>query len=219
MSVMTTCSVNSLARLQSKGEVDGMIVGPEISGSWNYGSVNGSNSQRWQEYTGCTTCQSGFSSKRVKTRLLNGQDGDHTMTSSNTSNIKELDGSFVVPTQPINSMRHDIPDKKFMAHLPLLQKQTSQHDIRMLRMDACYLELKVPSRSRRDGSCDFLDRYRYHYRDAIARPLLSSEVVEILLHKMLIFFVMPKVPDVDTSASSIAFQIKNTCNGQRSSEK
>ncbi|GJT09302.1 hypothetical protein Tco_0856344 [Tanacetum coccineum] len=67
------------------------------------------------------------------------QDGDHTMTSSNTSNIKELDA-----------------DKKFMAHLPLLQKQTSQHDIRMLRMDACYLELKIPSRSRRDGSYDFL---------------------------------------------------------------
>ncbi|GJT83433.1 hypothetical protein Tco_1057775 [Tanacetum coccineum] len=96
----------------------------------------------------------------IKTRLLIGQDGDHTMTSSNTSNIKELDG--------------------------------------MLRMDACYLELKVPSRSRRDGSCDFLNHYGYHYGDAIARPLLPSEV-----------------PDVDTSASSIAFQIKDTCNGQR----
>ncbi|GKC09596.1 hypothetical protein Tco_1001206, partial [Tanacetum coccineum] len=46
----------------------------------------------------------------------------------------------------------------------------------MLHMDACYLELKVPSRSRRDGSCDFLDRYGHHYGDAIARPLLPSEV-------------------------------------------
>ncbi|GKE79452.1 hypothetical protein Tco_1545572, partial [Tanacetum coccineum] len=77
------------------------------------------------------------------------QDGDHTMTSFNTSNIKELDGSFAVPTQPINSLRHDMC---------------------MLHMDACYLELKVPSRSRRDGSCDFLD----HYGDAIARPLFPS---------------------------------------------
>ncbi|GJZ51139.1 hypothetical protein Tco_0605654 [Tanacetum coccineum] len=65
-----------------------------------------------------------------------GQDGDHIMTSSNTSNIKELDGSFAVPTQPINSLCHDIPDKKLMAHLPLLHKQSSQHDIRMLCMDA-----------------------------------------------------------------------------------
>ncbi|GJU99984.1 hypothetical protein Tco_1329255 [Tanacetum coccineum] len=31
------------------------------------------------------------------------QDGDPTMTSSNTSNRQELDGSFAVPTQPINS--------------------------------------------------------------------------------------------------------------------
>ncbi|GKE59884.1 hypothetical protein Tco_1510251 [Tanacetum coccineum] len=31
------------------------------------------------------------------------QDGDPTMTSSNTSNRQELNGSFVVPTQPINS--------------------------------------------------------------------------------------------------------------------
>ncbi|GJU22406.1 nodal modulator 1 [Tanacetum coccineum] len=88
-------------------------------------------------------------------RTLFCQDGDHTMSSFNTSNIKELDGSFAVPTQPINSLRHDM---------------------RMLRMDACYLELKVPSRSRRDGSCDFLDRYEHHYGDAIARPLLPSEV-------------------------------------------
>ncbi|GKD20253.1 hypothetical protein Tco_1221956 [Tanacetum coccineum] len=28
-------------------EVDGKIVGPEISGSWNHGSANGSNSQTW----------------------------------------------------------------------------------------------------------------------------------------------------------------------------
>ncbi|GKE55241.1 hypothetical protein Tco_1494426, partial [Tanacetum coccineum] len=27
-------------------QVDGKIVGPEISGSWNHGSINGSNSQR-----------------------------------------------------------------------------------------------------------------------------------------------------------------------------
>ncbi|GKC20433.1 nodal modulator 1, partial [Tanacetum coccineum] len=43
-------------------------------------------------------------------RTLFCQDGDHTMTSFNTSNIKELDGSFAVPTQPINSLRHDMRD-------------------------------------------------------------------------------------------------------------
>ncbi|GJY59926.1 DNA-directed RNA polymerase V subunit 1 [Tanacetum coccineum] len=41
---------------------------------------------------------------------------------------------------------------------------------------ACYLELKVPSRSRRDGCWDFLDRYGYHYGDGISRPLLPSEL-------------------------------------------
>ncbi|GKB40644.1 hypothetical protein Tco_0885586 [Tanacetum coccineum] len=56
------------------------------------------------------TVEIGGENRRVAQR----QDGDHTMTSFNTSNIKELDG--------------------------------------MLRMDACYLELKVPSRSRRDGA-------------------------------------------------------------------
>ncbi|GJV32140.1 hypothetical protein Tco_1392540 [Tanacetum coccineum] len=66
--------------------------------------------------------------------------------------------------------KYSIADKKLMAHLPLLHKQSSQHDIHMLRMDACYLELKIPSRSRRDGSYDFLD----HYGDAIARPLFPS---------------------------------------------
>ncbi|GJS37093.1 hypothetical protein Tco_0535475 [Tanacetum coccineum] len=132
------------------------------------------------------------------------------MTPSNTSNIKELDGSFAFPTQPINCLRHDIhmyllyyqSHKNFIfcihctprissdqdgdhlmtllnsrqevyGHLPLLQKQTSKHDIRMLRMDACYLELNVPSRSRRDGPYDFLD----HYGDAIARPLFPSEAI------------------------------------------
>ncbi|GKD45798.1 DNA-directed RNA polymerase V subunit 1, partial [Tanacetum coccineum] len=45
---------------------------------------------------------------------------------------------------------------------------------------ACYLELKVPSRSRRDDCWDFLDRYGYHYGDGIARPLLPSEVLIIL---------------------------------------
>ncbi|PWA83620.1 nuclear RNA polymerase D1B [Artemisia annua] len=45
---------------------------------------------------------------------------------------------------------------------------------------ACYLELKVPSRSRREAIWDFLDRYGYHYGDGIARPLLPSEVLIIL---------------------------------------
>ncbi|GJR73651.1 hypothetical protein Tco_0086016 [Tanacetum coccineum] len=35
---------------------------------------------------------------------------------------------------------------------------------------ACYLEVKVPSRSRRDGWWDFRDRYGYHYDDGIASP-------------------------------------------------
>ncbi|GKB75454.1 ATP-dependent DNA helicase PIF1-like protein [Tanacetum coccineum] len=40
---------------------------------------------------------------------------------------------------------------------------------------ACYLELKVPSRSRRVGCWDFLDKYGHHYGDGISRPLLPSE--------------------------------------------
>ncbi|GKE30198.1 hypothetical protein Tco_1445582, partial [Tanacetum coccineum] len=40
---------------------------------------------------------------------------------------------------------------------------------------ACYLELKVPSRSRRDGWWDFRDRYGYRYDDGIASPQLPSE--------------------------------------------
>ncbi|GKA16150.1 ATP-dependent DNA helicase PIF1-like protein, partial [Tanacetum coccineum] len=43
---------------------------------------------------------------------------------------------------------------------------------------ACYLELKVPSRSRRVGCWDFLDRYGHHYGDGISRPLLPSELTE-----------------------------------------
>ncbi|PWA36816.1 Major facilitator superfamily domain, general substrate transporter [Artemisia annua] len=35
-------------------------------------------------------------------------DGNHTMISSNTRNREEVDGSFVVPTQAINSSQHDI---------------------------------------------------------------------------------------------------------------
>nr|GEY61334.1 hypothetical protein [Tanacetum cinerariifolium] len=49
---------------------------------------------------------------------------------------------------------------------------------------------------------NFFDRYGYRYGDAIARPLLPLEDSR-------------QVPDVDTSASCIAFQIKDTCNGQR----
>nr|GEX70610.1 DNA-directed RNA polymerase V subunit 1 [Tanacetum cinerariifolium] len=37
---------------------------------------------------------------------------------------------------------------------------------------ACYLELKVPSRPRRDGFWEILHRYGYHYGDGIAHPLL-----------------------------------------------
>lgn len=46
---------------------------------------------------------------------------------------------------------------------------------------ACYLELKVPSRSRlREGFWNFLDRYGFHYGDRFSRPLLPLEVKEIL---------------------------------------
>ncbi|KVH88101.1 Aspartate decarboxylase-like domain-containing protein [Cynara cardunculus var. scolymus] len=46
---------------------------------------------------------------------------------------------------------------------------------------ACYLELKLPSRTRpREGFWDFLDRFGYHYGDGVSRPLLSSEVLAIL---------------------------------------
>ncbi|GJZ32026.1 ribonuclease H-like domain-containing protein [Tanacetum coccineum] len=46
---------------------------------------------------------------------------------------------------------------------------------------ACYLELKVPSRSRRDGCWNFVDRYGYRYADAIGHPLLPLEM--LIIHK------------------------------------
>ncbi|XP_057977242.1 DNA-directed RNA polymerase V subunit 1 [Malania oleifera] len=46
---------------------------------------------------------------------------------------------------------------------------------------ACYLELKLPSRSRiREGFWNFLERYGFRYGDTFCRPLLPSEVMEIL---------------------------------------
>ncbi|XP_010534197.1 PREDICTED: DNA-directed RNA polymerase V subunit 1 [Tarenaya hassleriana] len=46
---------------------------------------------------------------------------------------------------------------------------------------ACYLELKLPSRSRlQDGCWNFLERYGYRYGNDHIRPLLAREVKEIL---------------------------------------
>ncbi|GJU45209.1 hypothetical protein Tco_1202475, partial [Tanacetum coccineum] len=45
---------------------------------------------------------------------------------------------------------------------------------------ACYLELKVPSRSKRDGCWNFVDRYGYCYADAIGHPLLPLEDRQII---------------------------------------
>ncbi|KAF7152076.1 hypothetical protein RHSIM_Rhsim01G0124000 [Rhododendron simsii] len=46
---------------------------------------------------------------------------------------------------------------------------------------ACYLELKLPSRSNfRDGSWNFLERYGYRYGDEPCRPLLPAEVMVML---------------------------------------
>ncbi|KAL7239152.1 hypothetical protein ACSBR2_005116 [Camellia fascicularis] len=46
---------------------------------------------------------------------------------------------------------------------------------------ACYLELKLPSKSRyQDGCWNFLERYGYRYGDNYCRPLLASEVMIIL---------------------------------------
>ncbi|RVW22253.1 DNA-directed RNA polymerase V subunit 1 [Vitis vinifera] len=42
---------------------------------------------------------------------------------------------------------------------------------------ACFLELKIPSRSRpKDGFWDFLARYGYRYGHNLSRILLPSEV-------------------------------------------
>jgi hypothetical protein len=42
---------------------------------------------------------------------------------------------------------------------------------------ACFLELKLPSRSRlRDGCWNFLERYGFRYGDDFTRPLLPCEV-------------------------------------------
>ncbi|GJZ14716.1 hypothetical protein Tco_0550393 [Tanacetum coccineum] len=48
---------------------------------------------------------------------------------------------------------------------------------------ACYLEIKVSSRSKRDGCWDFLDRYGYRYGDAIAHPLLPSKDISMMTLK------------------------------------
>lgn len=46
---------------------------------------------------------------------------------------------------------------------------------------ACFLELKLPSRSRlRDGCWNFLERYGFRYGDDFTRPLLPCEVMQIL---------------------------------------
>ncbi|KAJ6934530.1 DNA-directed RNA polymerase V subunit 1 [Populus alba x Populus x berolinensis] len=46
---------------------------------------------------------------------------------------------------------------------------------------ACFLELKLPSRSRlRDGYWNFLERYGFRYGDDFTRPLLPCEVMQIL---------------------------------------
>lgn len=43
--------------------------------------------------------------------------------------------------------------------------------------DACYLELKVPSRTRlQENFWNFLEKYGFHYGDGYCRPLLPSEV-------------------------------------------
>ncbi|GJS16984.1 hypothetical protein Tco_0411456, partial [Tanacetum coccineum] len=57
--------------------------------------------------------------------------------------------------------------KRFMLTLMPTEAKTAN--------GACYLELKVPSRSRRDDGWDFRDRYGYHYGDVIASPLRPSE--------------------------------------------
>ncbi|GKC61180.1 RNA-directed DNA polymerase, eukaryota, reverse transcriptase zinc-binding domain protein, partial [Tanacetum coccineum] len=48
---------------------------------------------------------------------------------------------------------------------------------------ACYLELKVPSRSKRDGCWNFVDRYGYCYADAIGHPLLPLEEGYVMQHQ------------------------------------
>ncbi|KAL6989739.1 DNA-directed RNA polymerase, partial [Sarracenia purpurea var. burkii] len=45
---------------------------------------------------------------------------------------------------------------------------------------ASYLELKLPSRSQREGFWNFLERYGYRYGDTSRRPLLPSEVLVML---------------------------------------
>ncbi|KAF5946148.1 hypothetical protein HYC85_016376, partial [Camellia sinensis] len=62
-------------------------------------------------------------------------------------------------------------------------KEAAQISIHEAKTDdgACYLELKLPSKSRyRDGCWNFLERYGYRYGDNYCRPLLASEVMIIL---------------------------------------
>lgn len=42
---------------------------------------------------------------------------------------------------------------------------------------ASYLQLKVPSKTCKEGLWEFLERYGYRYGDGHKRPLLPSEVI------------------------------------------
>nr|GEZ30342.1 DNA-directed RNA polymerase V subunit 1 [Tanacetum cinerariifolium] len=52
--------------------------------------------------------------------------------------------------------------RKFPVDPAFAADSQSCVDIARIADGACYLEFKVPSRSRRDGSCDFLDRYGWY---------------------------------------------------------
>ncbi|GJY95335.1 retrovirus-related pol polyprotein from transposon TNT 1-94 [Tanacetum coccineum] len=62
----------------------------------------------------------------------------------------------------------------------------------------CYLELTVPSRSRRGGCWDFYDRCGNHYGDGIARPLLPSEGGKLARYSNLEFkFVVDEFLEIE----------------------
>ncbi|XP_022866101.1 DNA-directed RNA polymerase V subunit 1 [Olea europaea var. sylvestris] len=61
-------------------------------------------------------------------------------------------------------------------------EETSQISINEFRTTdgACYLELKIPSRSVREGFWNFLEKYGFRYGRSYSRALLPSEVMAIL---------------------------------------
>ncbi|GKA95619.1 hypothetical protein Tco_0817714 [Tanacetum coccineum] len=92
-------------------------------------------------------------------------------------------GFFVGGIAPVVNRRPHFNDENILhccySHHFILIKDAAQVTVNDSKTadGACYLKLKVPSRSRKDSCWDFLGIYGYRYGDGIARPLPPSELL------------------------------------------